>query len=101
LLFINILSRTLKNNVNFYAEHLNTTPQNLNAICRKEYGRSASNIIADHIIKEVKRLLLYTNGTISEIAFSLGFKDSSHFTKYFKRYTGETPKQFKKPKKII
>ena len=101
LLFIDILSRTLKNNLNFYAEHLNTTPQNLNAICRKEYGKSASEIIADHIIKEVKRRLLYTNETISDIAYSLGFKDSSHFTKYFKRYTGETPKQFKKPKKII
>tara|TARA_R110001592_G_scaffold83369_1_gene246922 strand:- start:291 stop:1112 length:822 start_codon:yes stop_codon:yes gene_type:complete len=101
LLFIDILSRTLKNNVNFYAEHLNTTPQNLNAICRKEYGKSASEIIADHIIKEVKRRLLYTNETISDIAYSLGFKDSSHFTKYFKRYTDETPKQFKKPKKII
>ncbi|MCL7765257.1 AraC family transcriptional regulator [Polaribacter sp. Z014] len=95
LLFTNILSHTLKNNVNFYAENLNTTSQNLNAICRKEYAKSASDIIADHIIKEVKRRLLYTNEAISDIAYSLEFKDTSHFTKYFKRYVGETPKQFK------
>jgi AraC family transcriptional activator of pobA len=101
LLFTDVLSRTLKNNVNFYADHLSTTPQNLNAICRKEYGKSASDIIADHIIKEVQRRLLYTNETISDVAYSLGFKDSSHFTKYFKRYTGKTPKQFKKSKKTI
>jgi AraC-like DNA-binding protein len=101
VLFTDILSCTLKNNVNFYAEQLSTTPQNLNAICRKEYGKSASDIIADHIIKEVKRRLLYTNETISDVAFSLDFKDASHFTKYFKRYTGETPKQFKKSKNKI
>ena len=44
LLFTDILSRTLKNNVNFYADKLHTTPQNLNAICRKEYNKSASDI---------------------------------------------------------
>lgn len=95
LQFADLLSQTLKNNVNFYAEKLNTTPQNLNIICRKEYNKSASDIIADHIIKEVKRQLLYTNEAISDIAYSLEFNDSSNFTKYFKRYTGETPKQFK------
>ncbi|MGJ8743118.1 helix-turn-helix domain-containing protein [Polaribacter sp.] len=94
VLFTNVLSHTLKNNVNFYAESLNTTPQNLNAICRKEYNKSASDIIGDHIIKEVKRRLLYTNETISDVAYGLDFKDASHFTKYFKGYTGETPKNF-------
>ncbi|SDR91998.1 AraC-type DNA-binding protein [Polaribacter sp. KT25b] len=95
LQFADCLSQALKNNVQFYADKLNTTPQNLNVICRKEYNKSASDIIADHIIKEIKRRLLYTNETISDIAYSLEFNDASNFTKYFKRYTGETPKQFK------
>lgn len=95
ILFTDFLERDLKNDVHFYAEKLNTTPQNLNAICRKEFNKTASEIISEHIIKEVKRSLLYTNKTISEIAFSLGFKDSSHFTKYFKRHTNTTPKQYK------
>ncbi|WP_254712997.1 MULTISPECIES: helix-turn-helix domain-containing protein [unclassified Polaribacter] len=94
-MFTSFSSHTLKNNVNFYAENLKTTPQNLNANCRKEYDKSASDIISEHIIKEVKRRLLYTNGAISDIAYSLDFKDSSHFTKYFKRYTGETHKELK------
>ena len=100
LLFTDILSRTLKNNVNFYADKLHTTPQNLNAICRKEYNKSASEILSEHIIKEVKRRLIYTNETISEIAYSLDFKDSSHFTKYFKRYAKLTPRQFKLSNKL-
>ncbi|WP_405567608.1 AraC family transcriptional regulator [Polaribacter sp. Asnod6-C07] len=95
ILFTDLLSQNLKNNVQFYADRLNTSPQNLNAICRKEFNKTASDVVAEHIIKEVKRRLIYSNESISEIAFSLDFKDTSHFTKYFKRYTHLTPKQFR------
>jgi AraC family transcriptional activator of pobA len=95
LRFIALLEETLKNNVAFYAEALNITPQNLNKICHKKYGKTSSLIIADYLIKEVKRLLLFTDNSVSEIAFKLDFKDVSHFVKYFKRHTGITPLQFK------
>ena len=95
--FKDLLSKTdeLKNSVALYANLLNTTPQNLNSICRKNANQSASNILAEYIISEAKRLLHYTDNTISEIAFSLGFKDSSHFVKYFKRHIGKTPQGFR------
>lgn len=88
-----MLSKTdeLHNRVVYYATRLNTTPQNLNSICRKNSNQSASDILAKHIISEAKRLLHYTDNTVSEIAFALGFKDSSHFVKYFKRHTGKAP----------
>ncbi len=35
---------------------------------------------------EAKRLLLYTNNTVSEIAFAIEFTDPSHFVKYLKKY---------------
>lgn len=91
--FRDLLDNTddLKNSVSYYAKRLNTTPQNLNAICRKTAKQSASDILAEYIISEAKRLLHYTDNTVSEIAFSLGFADSSHFVKYFKRYTDKTP----------
>ncbi len=94
--FMELLIERPKNNVAFYADSLNLTSQNLNQLCRKQYDKTASEMIAIEIIKEVKRLLLYTNQTISEIAFQLEFKDVSHFVKYFKRHTGSTPLQFKK-----
>src|SRR5690606_29199371 len=59
--FVNLLSENLKNNVSFYAETLNTTSQNLNAICHKVFNKTASDVIAEHIIMEVKRQLAYTN----------------------------------------
>lgn len=84
-------SDDLKNKVSYYAEKLNTTPQNLNTLSRKTFERSASEIIAEYIINETKRLLIYTGNSISEIAYLLNFNDTSHFVKYFKRYTGCTP----------
>lgn len=87
--------RPLRNNVAHYAERLNTTPQNLNAVCRKAAARSAAEVLAEYVIGEAKRLLAYTDNTVAEISFSLSFKDPSHFVKYFKRHTGYTPKGFR------
>lgn len=84
-----------KNNVAYYAKQLNTTPQNLNAACRKAINQSASDILAEFIISEAKRLLIYTTNTVSEISYTLDFKDTSHFVKYFKRYTTHTPQSFR------
>lgn len=91
-----LLAENPRNDVAHYAHILNVSGQNLNQLCRKQYNKTPSEIIAVEIVKEVKRLLKYTNKTISEIAFQLDFKDVSHFVKYFKRHTGNTPLQIKK-----
>ncbi|HET8885449.1 MAG TPA: AraC family transcriptional regulator [Salinimicrobium sp.] len=95
--FIDLLSKgsELKNKVNYYAKLLNTTPQNLNAICRKETKQSVTEILSEHIINEAKRLLLYTDFTVAEISSTLHFKDNSHFSKYFKRHVEKTPIEFR------
>ncbi|HTF27402.1 MAG TPA: helix-turn-helix transcriptional regulator [Flavitalea sp.] len=85
----------IKNSVQFYAEKLNTSPQNLNAACRKAVNQAAAEVLAECIISEAKRLLHYTNNTVSETAFALNFIDASHFVKYFKRQTGQTPQAFR------
>lgn len=85
----------LKNSVSHYASILNTSPQNLNAVCRHAANLSAAEVLSEFIISEAKRLLIYTNKTISEISLLLNFNDSSHFVKYFKRFTGITPKKFR------
>lgn len=85
----------LRNNVSYYAAILITTPQNLNAACRKAANQSAAHVLADFIISEAKRLLLYTDSSVLSIAYLLAFSDSSHFVKYFKRHTGQTPNAFR------
>lgn len=95
--FIDLLSKEneLTNKVSHYARLLNTTPQNLNAICRKETEQPSAEILSEHIINEAKRLLLYTDITVSEIAHRLDFKDNSHFSKYFKSHVDQTPMGFR------
>lgn len=87
--------KLLKNSVAFYASHLNTSPQNLNAACRKSSNQSAAQVLAEFIINEARRLLLYTDMNVSEISVLLDFKDDSHFIKYFKRHSGQTPNAFR------
>lgn len=87
--------KSVSHKVAYYANLLHTTPQNLNAICRKENQTSASEIISEQLINEAKRLLLYSNNNITQIGYALGFKDNSHFSKYFKRYTKVTPNTFR------
>ncbi|SIS39439.1 transcriptional regulator, AraC family [Zobellia uliginosa] len=94
--FSELLENKLKNDVAYYASQLNTTAQNLNAWCRKKHEKTASAVIAEHIIKEAKRLLLYTDLSVTEIAYNFDFSDVSHFVKYFKRHDGQTPLQYKK-----
>ena len=97
-MFIDLLTdeNVIINKVNHYANLLNTTHQNLNAICRKEAEKSASQIISEFMIVEAKRFLLYTDLNISDISHILQFKGVSHFTKYFKKHTNCTPTHFRK-----
>ncbi len=81
--------------VNEFASLLNITPQNLNAVCRKHTGKSASGIITGQILIEAKRYILHTDNTINEIADILSFSDSSNFMKFFKNHENVTPLQFR------
>lgn len=87
---------TVRNKVSHYAKILNTSPQNLNTACRKSASQSAAEVLSDHILAQAKRLLVYTNNSVTEIAANLDFSDTSHFVKYFKRLTGFTPLAYRK-----
>lgn len=79
-----------------YAALLYVTPNHLNALSKDVTGRSAGELIRERIILEAKRLLVNAQMNISEIAAELSFEDNSYFTKFFKKYTGITPEQFRK-----
>lgn len=95
--FIDLLysEPVVKNNVAYYADLLNTSPQNVNSACRKTADKSATEVLADFILAEAKRLLIYTRKSVSEISFELEFNDPSHFVKFFKRHSGQTPAHFR------
>jgi len=80
-----------------YAAMLFMSPNHLNTICQEILGKSAGELIRERILLEAKRLLINADLTIAEIAFRLNFTDNSYFTKFFKKYTGTTPEEFRMP----
>jgi AraC family transcriptional activator of pobA len=79
-----------------YAALLYITPNHLNALCNDMLGIAAGEVIRNRVILEAKRLLVNLDLNITEIAGKLNFADNSYFTKFFKKYTGLTPEDFRK-----
>jgi AraC family transcriptional activator of pobA len=81
-----------------YANLLFVTPNHLNALCNQLTGKSAGDIIRNRVLLGAKRLLVNSNQNINEIAWHLSFEDNSYFSKFFKKYEGITPDEFRKLK---
>lgn len=81
--------------VNDFAQMLNLTPNHLNEVTKKITGRTASELIQDRLLLEAKRLLLHSNLTGKEVAYSLGFNDPSYFSRFFRSNTGLSPETFR------
>ncbi len=79
-----------------YAELLNISTNYLNKICKEVAGIPAGELIRKRVMLEAKRLLQYTNKTIKEVSFALGFESASYFITFFRKQTGSTPEQFRK-----
>lgn len=67
----------------------------LNAAVKKQYGITASEMIKDRLIAEIKTALLFSTDTISEIAYRLHFSEPNNFIRFFKSKTGLSPKVFR------
>jgi len=77
--------------VSQYAEMLNISSYQLNAITKATLGKNCSQLINEYIILESKRLLLATSNQVNQIAYELGYEDVSYFIRFFKKQTGFTP----------
>jgi AraC family transcriptional regulator, transcriptional activator of pobA len=79
-----------------YAQKLHITPHHLNLIAKQVTGKTTSELIKARSILEAKRLLTFSDDSISAIAFELGYYDLSYFAKVFKSETNLSPAEFKK-----
>ena len=64
-------------------------------LIRKETGMTAQYYIQQHILKLSKQLLLDPSQSISQIADHLGFQYPQHFSRFFKKLAGVTPKEYR------
>ena len=79
-----------------FSAKLNTNSKTLTLISKKYLLDTPANIIKESKLLEAKRMLSNQNTSIKEIAYALGFDEATYFTKYFKKGTGLTPKEFQK-----
>ena len=79
-----------------YAKKMHVSEKHLNRMCKECLNKTTSDLIADRIMLEAKRQLIYTNDTIAEIAEQLGYEDHSYFSRLFKKRCGKTPAEFAK-----
>ncbi|MEO0472928.1 MAG: helix-turn-helix domain-containing protein, partial [Bacteroidota bacterium] len=89
-----------KHLVREYAEMLNLTPNYLNVVCRERTGKSAGELIRDRIMLEAKRMLAHDDLNIAEIGYALHFTDNAYFSRFFKKYEGISPDQFRKQRLV-
>ncbi len=82
--------------VNFYAEKLCITPKYLSAIVLEQTGKSALKVINEYVTNECQALLLSTNLTLQQISDKLNFPSQAIFSKFFKRMTGLSPRDYRK-----
>ena len=81
--------------VNDFASLMNCSTKTLNNICNDIVGKSAKTVIDEVIITQLKRLLISTTLSITEIAYQIGFEEPSNLYKYFKKHSGTTPELFR------
>ena len=77
------------------AEHLGVHPNYLSARFRQQTGTTLSRYIQGEKISLAKNLLIYSEQSFSEIAFTLGFSSQSHLGAVFRESTGLTLQQYR------
>lgn len=96
----NIVDSDLENigipSVKQIAEEMGYSPSYLSDLLKKETGKTTQDHIQLCLIEKAKHLLRRTDEPIYKIAYQLGFEYPTHFSKFFKAQTGETPNSYRK-----
>ncbi|MDR6368915.1 AraC-like DNA-binding protein [Chryseobacterium bernardetii] len=78
-----------------YAEVLNITRGYLTETVREVTGKPAQHWIHQEILIEAKRLLVFTNLSVKEVAYELGYSDHTYFSRLFSKLEDQSPSQFR------
>lgn len=81
--------------VQSYAAMLHRSPKTITNSFNKYHGKTPLQVIQERILLEARRLLIYSDKTITEIAYMIGFDDIQSFSRFFTNKTGLSPKAFR------
>lgn len=82
--------------VAFYASHLNISSKYLNECVQEVLRVSSKSIIIEQLLIRSRHALKFTNKTIKEISYDLGFSTPDYFSYFFKTNTGVNPSEMRK-----
>ena len=85
-----------KHSVSDYAEMMNITPKNLHKKIKMISDKTPNELIKNRLLLEAKRYLAHSELSAKEIAYKLGYEDEGYFSRFFNKYAGNTPIQFRK-----
>lgn len=96
--FLNLVAEFGSNQrrVKFYADQLTLTPNHLSAVVREQSKQTVMQWLNERTILQAKVLLKHSDMSNSEIAFQLGFNEATLFSRFFRRETGMSPKEYRK-----
>lgn len=78
-----------------YAQALGITAGHLTRVTRAATGLSASAYIEAARMTEASRLLAFTQLSIAEVGYRLGYDDPPYFSRRFRQVVGETPSAYR------
>ena len=81
--------------VQFYADALFITPKHLTKTVKEVTNKTCGELIDEMVITEAKILLSDLSYSVGQVADELHFSDQFFFSKFFKRRTGLSPKEYK------
>ncbi|HJW15778.1 MAG TPA: AraC family transcriptional regulator [Flavisolibacter sp.] len=85
-----------KRSIEEYAALLFVTPNYLSQAIKQASGKNALSFINERIMVEAKSIIQYTDFDMAQVAWQLNFSDPTHFGKFFKRHSGQTPLDYRK-----
>ncbi len=85
------LHLTTTHRVAHYAEMMHVTPKYLNQVVKEVMGVTAKHVIMEQLLFKASRELKFSNQSVKEIAFRLGFSEPEHFSNFFKSQVGCSP----------
>lgn len=81
--------------VAWFAEQVSLSPKYFGDLVKKETGKSAQEYIHLKLIHIAKEKIFDPGKSVSQVAYELGFKYPSHFTRLFKQHTGISPNEYR------
>jgi len=75
---------------------INDGPYRAQALVKDKIGLSIKTLLSNKRLVESKKEIAFTDKSIQEISFELGYKDPAYFNRVFKNVTGKSPVQFRK-----